>query len=444
MGHKNVEVQNVPTLKDDPNYRRLYEGIRKQCFRSAFFARRNSLLLSLTGCWQLLVLYWAYIILRVTLRTLKNAGIDVRKLEGFTFAWIITPDLKVDAAEVLSDSNVPKVIMEILNNSNIFNDYLHAKRAGLRLAPSDPLPRFTLASAAVLPCSRLHDVHKGRYPPKPGSPPIDPKYVAFRDFLAQAKSQIKRAEIYSAWITSRSVDVMHAVAADEPIPFDWKQDIPFKARDRGMQRENADSIVRGGPQIAKMLRTKYMTWDQFLLLSDDICDWGSFKHQHLAWSLCRSGDVVIVGSDGKPLDHRQWNLPPGLVSDRATFEFAQRFVGDTTVDELPCSPAKRRKVAKPKAANASHYTYDDLFGFDGAVAGAQSHMKFVDRVVFSNRSAFNAGLVRVRWHGDRSSHAEVPLSDSILSNALDACFCMLANFCQMEKLAKQWLYKEES
>ena len=113
MGHKNVEVQNVPTLKDDPNYRRLYEGIRKQCFRSAFFARRNSLLLSLTGCWQLLALYWTYIILRVTLRTLKNAGIDVRKLEGFTFAWIIAPDLKVDAAEVLSDSNVPKVIVEI-------------------------------------------------------------------------------------------------------------------------------------------------------------------------------------------------------------------------------------------------------------------------------------------------------------------------------------------
>ena len=157
MGFKNHRVADISGLRDQRNYARQFQGVLRSSLRHAFFAAKNSTLCSALGCWQLLYLYLACIVLRVSLRVLKQRGVDVREIEKFSFSWEVKPQLELEEEHVKQYGDAGALTQELLNYSNVFNDYYWAKTRGLKLRDDDVLPRLTLASAATQPNTRWHD-----------------------------------------------------------------------------------------------------------------------------------------------------------------------------------------------------------------------------------------------------------------------------------------------
>ena len=123
MTFKHHPVSDVLGLRDDPNYARQFRGVKENNFQLAFFAFRNSVLCTTLGCWQLLHLYLAYLVLRVSLRELKRKGIDVTRIRKFTFRWGVKPEPDMSEESVPFSGDVGSLILELLNYSNVFNDY---------------------------------------------------------------------------------------------------------------------------------------------------------------------------------------------------------------------------------------------------------------------------------------------------------------------------------
>ena len=340
MGFKHHRVADISGLRDKPNYARQFQGVLRSSFRHAFFAAKNSTLCSALGCWQLLYLYLACIVLRVSLRVLKQRGVDVREIEKFSFSWEVKLQLELEEEHVKQYGDAGALTQELLNYSNVFNDYYWAKTRGLKLRDDDVLPWFTLASAATQPNTRWHDVRKDKFPLQVGTQACDPKWVRFMELLNLCPTSAAKAVLLCAWITTRHIGSMEATLRGDAIPSSWKADIPVNARDIGLSRENAQTVGRGASVIEKILRQQRLTWKQLLNHSKSISDWGRFKAQHLAWNLHAADLITIVDESGEELDHETWALPKGIVSDRATFQLAARFLG-VPAEGVPCSPVKK-------------------------------------------------------------------------------------------------------
>ena len=183
MGFKNHRVADISGLCAQRNYARQFQGMRQRNFRQAFFASRNSTLCCAPGCWQLLYLYLACIVLRVALRVLKHRGVNVRMIERFIFCWEVKPRLELPEEHVKTYGDAGSLSQELLNYSNVFNDYYWAKYRGLKLRNDDILPRFTLANAATQHSTRWHDVRKDKFPLREGTQACDPKWVRFMELL---------------------------------------------------------------------------------------------------------------------------------------------------------------------------------------------------------------------------------------------------------------------
>ena len=460
MGFKHHTASEVPGLRYDPNYARQLRGVTQTNFSLAFFAIRNSILCTALGCWQLLHLYLAYIALRVSLRVLKHKGVDVRKIKRFTFRWKVSPELELDGKNAERYCETGALTLELLNYSNVFNDYYWAKTQGLELRNDDKLPRFTLANAATQPDTRLHDVRKDKLPLQEGSQACDSKWVRFMDLLMKCETLWAKAMLLCVWITTRHIGAMEAASRGDAIPSGWKAAIPVKARDTGLKRENGDSVGRGASVIKAIMGQKRLTWKQLLDHSKSITDWGRFKAQHLSWNLHAAGLITVVDENGEELDHGRWALPRDIVSDRATFQLASRFTG-VLVEDLPCSPAKKRKrkveaktSAKRRTASSASakcgagpreqeaHAYQDPCGFESEEVSAETLMKFVDRIVYDSRAKIHSSVLQVGigWEEDTAlTWHDVPLADVIPDDPLDHRFALLANFCQIEKLIKIWL-----
>ena len=443
MGFKNHRVADIIGLCAQRNYTRQFQGMRQRNFRQAFFASRNSTLCCAPGCWQLLYLYLACIFLRVALRVLKHRGVNVRMIERFIFSWEVKPRLELPEEHVKTYGDAGCLCQELLNYSNVFNDYYWAKRRGLKLRNDDILPRFLLANAAIQPSTRWHDVRKDKFPLREGTQACDPKWVRFMQLLNLCTTFAERALLLCAWITTRHTGSMEAVSRGDPIPADWKADIPLKARDIGLSRENARSVGRGAAVIEIILRQQRLTWKQLLDHCKSIYDWGRFKAQHLAWNLHLADLITIVDKGGQRLNHDSWALPRGIVSDRATLQLAARFLG-APADVVPCLPvAKKRKrgVSALKYVTGEYHVFQDPCGFENEQVSSETLIKFVDSVVYANRANINCSVFKVGVVCSSNSELtwyDVPLDGTISEDALDNRFALLANFCQIEKLIKIW------
>ena len=252
MGFKNHRVADISGLRGQRNYARQFQGVLRSSFRQAFFAARNSTLCGALGCWQLLYLYLACIVLRVSLRVLKHGGVNVREIEKFSFRWEVEPRLELAEEHVKEYGDAGGLSQELLNYSNVFNDYYWAKSRGLKLRDDDVLPRFTLANAATQPSTRWHDVRKDKLPLREGTQACDPKWVRFMELLNLCTTFSAKAMLLCAWITTRHIGSMEAVSRGDAIPSGWKADISLNARDIGLSRENAQSVGRGAGVIKKI------------------------------------------------------------------------------------------------------------------------------------------------------------------------------------------------
>ena len=96
-----------------------------------------------------------------------------------------------------------------------------------------------------------------------------------------------------------------------------------------------------------------------------------------------------------------------------------------------------------KEATGEFHEFQDPCGFENEEASAETLMKFVDRIVYASRAKINCSVLKVgvACPGDSAlTWYEVPLAGTISDDALDNRFALLANFCQIEKLIKIWLY----
>jgi hypothetical protein len=128
MARKIWELREVPPLRKQPAYSKRHEGARDGDFRNAFFGgMRNSKLYVAAGFLQLLILYLAYLIMRVALRVLKRSGVDIGEIEAFQFEW--------DNCDL--DEDIAAMIMECLHYSNVFIDYWRMKKKKQKRADND-------------------------------------------------------------------------------------------------------------------------------------------------------------------------------------------------------------------------------------------------------------------------------------------------------------------
>lgn len=444
MGRKLWELREVPPLKKQPAYSKRHEGARNGDFRNAFFGgMRNSKLYTATGFQQLLILYLAYLIMRVALRVLKRSGGDIAEIEAFQFGW----------GNCDLDEDIAAMIMECLHYSNVFIDYERMKKNKKKGADDDKVVPFTFIHAMALPGTRLHDVRKDADHTVPRVLQIDPKYCTFRTLHDAMKGADEKNKLTSIWITSRSEALMHDFALGKNTDAwnaDWIDSIQFMSRDRGQMRETVETVTRAALAIKKIVSRKSNTWDSLRTILTDktlLQDWGPFKNQHTIWNIHLLGKLRIANPD------EQWGDMASLISDRATTELPQRFLGDL-VEKCPTSPVKKRKGAasekcptsptkkrKSEASVGSH-VFHDIFGEDAATAGAETLMKHVDREVWKIKSEFGALSVRVKYRmkGEQEYNQKVfSMFGAISEDRLDARFNMLSNFCQIERALKKWM-----
>ena len=96
-----------------------------------------------------------------------------------------------------------------------------------------------------------------------------------------------------------------------------------------------------------------------------------------------------------------------------------------------------------KEATGEFHKFQDPCGFENEEVSAETLMKFVDRIVYASRAKINCSVLKVGvgCSGDSAlTWYDVPMVGTIPDDALDNRFALLANFCQMEKLIKMWLY----
>ena len=127
----------------------------------------------------------------------------------------------------------------------------------------------------------------------------------------------------------------------------------------------------------------------------------------------------------------------------------ERFIGEKA-QEMPASPAKKRIVKKTTKSLQSEdngpmvYECVDLFEEDVDFASCNSLMKSVDGELNGMRSEVDKIRLKVQYSLDDEgpySHLDVSLQGVISSDPIDARFCMLSFFCQIERLIKVWMPK---
>eukprot|EP00435_Cladocopium_sp_Y103_P006675 s607_g2.t1 len=85
--------------------------------------------------------------------------------------------------------------------------------------------------------------------------------------------------------------------------------------------------------------------------------------------------------------------------------------------------------------------------FNEVAAGAETLMKFVDRIeiVFNHCAALQNAILAVGHSAEEEiqlSWTEISMEGAVSDDPLDARFSLLANFCQLEKLIREWLPRQ--
>ena len=439
-------LEQVPELAEHKDYSKRFKGAKNGDFRAAFFhGFANKPLGQANGSEQLLILYLAYLCIRVTMRCLKLAGVTISDSMTFLFSW--------ESAGL--DEDMAKDILQVLNYSNVFLDWRRMSQQKKAYDPKTNVIRYTLMNAAAHKSVRLHGVRKDSWVPKQPLPsvPYDHKYCCFREHLDKCKNKKQRAELTSIWITTRSKTLMGDYMSGKPAEMwssTWLSEIKFMSRDRGQSRETPATCLRAKNAILKIQgesAKKEMEWTRVAEILEDkelLSDWGPFKNQHLVWNLYLTGDLTLRG------DVDSWEDLDGLISDRATTQLPERFVGET-IQDCFTSPARSSTAQAPPQKRArkdtGSYEFPDLFGEKEVRASTYTLMKHVDRSVFDMREAIDVSTVQV---GIRTDSAEaytwhsVSLCGAVSEDQIDGRFNVLSNFCQLERLLKVWSPKMRS
>ena len=430
MGRKRWTLEEVPALlqKSNGHYTQRHRGVLNGDFALAFFGGCvNSEFLGHSPALQLLPLYVAYLILRVTVRLLKRTGLDLSNIDTFTFTL---PPVSMPLLR-----SIWTKVGECLHYSNVFLDYrrlARAARASASLARTctdeTTVPPFTLLHAMVLPTTRLHDVRKDADPRT--SDPLDWKYCHFRTLHDRAATATLQAQLLSVWVITRSVILMDACAQGKPVsqwPSEWLSEIAPMSRDLGLVRETPESSLRAVSAILQIKRMRRHELPRILSAMDTVDDFGSFKRQHLLWNLHLLGYVR--------LRKLTWPEMRPFVSEQGTTACLHRFKHPETNADVP-PPSKRCKSARQ-----SPHQFADLFSEDTAVASDLTVLQDLDARIRSMRQHLHdvCAEVRVRFVGGGCYSQTVSLSHTVPDDDIDAAFAMLSNLCQLERLIKVWL-----